>query len=99
MHIPNKSIYLPRRTFLRGLGVTVALPFLECMLPSVTKAASMAPVNGTPRRLVFMYLPNGAEMESWSPKVVGDKFELSPTLAPLQPVRQQVSVLSGLAHV
>jgi hypothetical protein len=99
MHLPNKSIYIPRRTFLRGLGVSVALPFLECMLPSVTKAASMAPVNGTPRRLVFMYLPNGAEMESWTPKSVGDKFDLSPTLAPLQPVRQQVSVLSGLAHV
>ena len=46
-----------------------------------------------------MYLPNGAEMESWTPKAIGDKFDLSPTLAPLQPVRQQVSVLSGLAHV
>ena len=99
MHIPNKSIYLPRRTFLRGLGVTVALPFLECMLPGVMKAASVAPTGGTPRRMVFMYLPNGAEMDSWTPKTVGDKFDLSPTLAPLQPVRQQVSVLSGLAHV
>ncbi|MEP6668836.1 MAG: DUF1552 domain-containing protein [Chthoniobacter sp.] len=99
MHIPKKSIYLPRRTFLRGLGVTMALPFLECMLPDVLKAASVAPVGGTPRRMIFMYLPNGAEMESWTPKVIGDKFELSSTLAPLQAVRQQVSVLSGLAHV
>src|ERR1700709_2695733 len=99
MHIPKKSIYLPRRTFLRGLGVTMALPFLECMLPDVLKAASVAPVGNTPRRMIFMYRPNGAEMESWTPKVIGDKFELSPTLAPLQAVRQQVSVLSGLAHV
>jgi hypothetical protein len=99
MHIPNKSVYLPRRTFLRGLGVTMALPFLECMLPGVVKAASIAPTAGTARRMVFMYLPNGADMESWTPTAVGDKFELSSTLAPLQPVRQQVSVLSGLAHV
>ena len=98
MHIPNKSIYLPRRSFLRGLGVTMALPFLECMLPSVLKAAG-APMGGAPRRMIFVYLPNGAEMDSWTPKVIGDKFDLSPTLAPLQPVRQQVSVLSGLAHV
>jgi hypothetical protein len=99
MHIPNKSIYLPRRTFLRGLGVTVALPFLECMLPRVMKAASLAPTGNTPRRMIFMYLPNGAEMGSWTPKALGDKFDLSPTLAPLKPVQQQVSVLSGLAHV
>jgi hypothetical protein len=99
MHIPNKSIYMPRRTFLRGLGVSIALPFLECMLPNVVKAASMAPVSGPPRRMVFMYLPNGMDMESWTPKAVGDRFDLSPTLMPLQPVQKQVSVLSGLAHV
>lgn len=98
MHIPNKSIYLPRRSFLRGLGVTMALPFLECMLPSVLKAAASS-MGGPPRRMMFVYLPNGAEMDSWTPKVIGDRFDLSPTLAPLQPVRQQVSVLSGLAHV
>lgn len=99
MHIPNRSVYLPRRTFLRGLGVTMALPFLECMLPSVMKAAAASPMGGPPRRMVFMYLPNGMDMESWTPKVIGDKFELSSTLAPLAPVQKQVSVLSGLAHV
>ncbi len=99
MHIPNKSIYLPRRTFLRGLGVSIALPFLECMLPSVMKAAAASPMGGPPRRIVFMYLPNGMDMENWTPKVIGDRFDLSPTLMPLAPVQKQVSVLSGLAHV
>lgn len=99
MHIPNKSIYLPRRTFLRGLGVSIALPFLECMLPGMMKAASVSPTGGPPRRMVFMYLPNGMDMENWTPKMVGDRFDLSPTLMPLQSVQKQVSVLSGLAHV
>ncbi len=100
MHIPNKSIYLPRRTFLRGLGVAIGLPFLECMMPNVMKAAAaVAPIGGLPRRLVFMYLPNGMDMENWTPKGTGDRFDLPSILAPLEPVRQQVSVLSGLAHV
>lgn len=99
MHIPNRSIYLPRRTFLRGLGVTMALPFLECMLPSVMKAAAASAMGGAPRRMVFMYMPNGMDMENWTPKAIGDKFDLPPTLAPLAPVQKQVSVLSGLAHV
>jgi hypothetical protein len=99
MHIPNKSIHLPRRTFLRGLGVTLALPFLECMLPSVVKAAAASPVGGAARRLVFMYLPNGMDMENWTPTSAGDRFELPSILQPLEALRQQVSVLSGLAHV
>jgi hypothetical protein len=97
MHIPDKSLHLPRRTFLRGLGVTMALPFLECMLPGVTKAAGG--LGGAPRRMVFMYLPNGMDMANWTPTAVGDRFDLPSTLQPLMPVRQQVSVLSGLAHV
>jgi len=99
MHIPNKSAYLPRRTFLRGLGVTLALPFLDCMLPSVMKAAAVAPIGGPLRRMVFMYLPNGIDMENWTPKAAGDRFDLPSILQPLEPVRQDVSVLSGLAHV
>ena len=50
MHIPNRSLDLPRRTFLRGLGACIGLPLLECMVPSVTKAASR--LGGAPRRLV-----------------------------------------------
>ena len=98
MHIPDKSLHLPRRSFLRGLGVTMALPFLECMLPSVVKAAAASAMGGAPKRLVFMYLPNGMDMDNWTPSGAGDKFELPSTLQPLTAVRQQVSVLSGLAH-
>ncbi len=97
MHIPDKSLLLPRRTFLRGLGVTMALPFLECMLPNALKAA--AGLGGAPRRMVFMYLPNGMDMANWTPAATGDRFDLPSILQPLLPVRQQVSVLSGLAHV
>ena len=98
MHIPDKSLHLPRRSFLRGLGVTMALPFLECMLPSLLKAAGPSGLSGAVRRMVFMYLPNGMDMENWIPSATGDRFELSSTLQPLLPIRQQVSVLSGLAH-
>jgi hypothetical protein len=99
MHIPDKSLHLPRRSFLRGLGVTMALPFLECMLPGVMKAAAASSIGGATRRLVFMYLPNGMDMDNWTPTAAGDKFELPSILQPLAPVRQQISVLSGLAHV
>jgi hypothetical protein len=95
MHIPDKSLLLPRRTFLRGLGVTLALPFLECMLPTAAKAAGLG---GPPRRLVFMYLPNGMDMANWTPSAAGDRFDLPSTLQPLEPVRKQISILSGLAH-
>ncbi len=94
MHIPDKSIYLPRRTFLRGLGVSLALPFLECMLPAVQAAA----VGGAVRRMVFFYMPNGMDMENWTPKATGSNFELPMILQPLQPHRANFSVLSGLAH-
>ncbi len=94
MHIPDNSIYLPRRTFLRGLGVSLALPFLECMLPAVQAAA----VGGAVRRMVFFYMPNGMDMENWTPKATGANFELPMILQPLQPHRANFSVLSGLGH-
>jgi hypothetical protein len=98
MLIPDKSLQLPRRSFLRGLGVSMALPFLECMLPSMVKAAAAGAMGGAPRRLVFMYLPNGMDMANWTPSATGAQFELPTILQPLQSIRQQVSVLSGLAH-
>jgi hypothetical protein len=96
MHIPSKAAYLPRRTFLRGLGACMALPLLECMMPSISRA--VGPVGGVPRRMVFVYLPNGIDMENWTPKGVGPGFDLPPILEPLTPLRGDVSVLSGLAH-
>ena len=85
---------LPRRTVLRGLGATIALPFLEAMLPAFSPRgqASAKPVH----RFQAFYVPNGMAMEYWSPKGEGSAFELSPILEPLSPFRNQMLVLSGL---
>ena len=96
MHIPSKAAYLPRRTFLRGLGACMALPLLECMRPVISRA--VGPVGGIPRRMVFVYLPNGIDMENWTPKATGATFDLPSILEPLTPLRGEISVLSGLAH-
>jgi hypothetical protein len=93
MHIPSHSNVLPRRTFLRGLGACIALPFLEAMIPPARAA-----LGGAARRMVFIYLPNGMDMENWTPKKTGAGFDLPATLQALQPHQQHLSVLSGLAH-
>ena len=84
---------LPRRMFLRGIGTAVALPFLDGMVPAFATPAATAPV----RRLGVAYVPNGIQMEQWTPAVEGTSFELTPTLAPLAPFRDQLVVISGLA--
>jgi len=81
---------LTRRTVLRGIGASLALPFLEAMVPSARAAAK--PV----RRFLTFYVPNGMAMEYWSPKGESASFELSPILQPLAPFRNQMLVLSGL---
>jgi hypothetical protein len=85
---------LPRRTVLRGLGATMALPFLDAMLPafSTRGLAAAKPVH----RFQTFYVPNGMAMEYWLPKGEGTAFELSPILEPLAPFREQMLVLSGL---
>src|SRR5437867_10491271 len=90
--LTNKTI--PRRAVLRGLGATVALPFLEAMLPPFALRAKAAakPVH----RFQAFYVPNGMAMEYWSPKGEGSGFELSPILEPLAAYRNQMLVLSGL---
>jgi hypothetical protein len=85
---------LPRRTILRGLGATLALPFLDAMVPPFARAARAA---GKPaHRFLTFYVPNGMAMEYWTPKGEGAAFELSPILEPLAPFRDQMLVLSGL---
>ncbi|HIE92486.1 MAG TPA: DUF1552 domain-containing protein [Acidobacteria bacterium] len=86
--------YLPRRTVLRGLGASLALPLLDGMVPALSaqRATAANPV----RRLGAIYVPNGVEMRAWIPAAEG-RLELSPILAPLEPVRDQLCVLSGLA--
>jgi hypothetical protein len=85
---------LPRRTVLRGLGGTLALPFLEAMLPAFSRRglAVAKPVH----RFQTFYVPNGMAMQYWSPKGEGSAFELSPILEPLAPYRNQMLVLSGI---
>src|SRR4051812_7768211 len=89
-----KNWQIPRRAFLKGLGTAMSLPLLESMVP-VTDAATSATA---PRRMAFVYVPNGANMADWTPKVVGANFDLPAILAPLENVRSEFSVLSGLAH-
>ncbi len=84
---------LPRRTFLRGVGATLALPFLDAMVPALKGAEATTPV----RRLGVVYVPNGMAMPYWTPAAQGASFELTPILQPLAPFRDQMLVLSNLA--
>jgi hypothetical protein len=85
---------LPRRTFLKGVGATLALPLLDSMVPAATALAATpaAPV----RRLGFVFMPMGCDITRWTPSG-GDKLgELSPILSSLEPVKQHVSILTGM---
>jgi len=85
---------LPRRTFLRGLGATLALPLLDAMVPSMTAlaATAAAPV----RRLGFVYMPMGCDITRWTPPGAGRLTELSSTLQSLAPVMDQLTVFTNL---
>jgi len=82
---------LSRRGLLRGASAVVALPLLDAMTPAFAATRKAIP------RLVFMYVPNGVNMAMWTPQGTGKGFEFSPTLAALEPFRERVNVLSGLA--
>ncbi len=86
--------HLPRRTFLRGMGATLALPLLDAMIPVATAMAATA---GRPvKRLGFVFMPMGCDLSRWTP-AGGDRLgELSPILQSLAPVKDQISVLSNL---
>src|SRR5580693_9452848 len=93
------SAGLHRRTFLRGAGVALALPWLEAMLPRTLGAAAVGKALATPPvRMAFLFTPNGVIPSAWEPKEVGANFTLSPTLEPLAPVKSEVLVLSGLSQ-
>lgn len=87
---------ISRRTAIRGLGISLALPWLETMQPSVLRASSEAA--GAPRRAAFMFVPNGVHMPDWTPRTPGHGFELPYVLEPLARVRDQLLVISGLTH-
>ncbi|MGE3509606.1 MAG: DUF1552 domain-containing protein [Vicinamibacterales bacterium] len=95
MMVTKKTV--SRRQVLRAAGAAVALPFLDSMVPAF--AGSRALAAAAPRRLGVVYVPNGIMMPSWTPAREGTGFELSPILAPLEPARDYLRVLSGLDGV
>jgi hypothetical protein len=93
------KLALPRRTFLRGLGATFALPLLDAMIPAFSATARAA----APKcRMGFIYVPNGVAMNDavnyWTPTGTGADFELSRILTPLSPFRDRLTIVSGLAQ-
>jgi hypothetical protein len=91
-----RKIALPRRTFLRGVGAAVSLPFLDAMVPAFT---ALARAQGRPRtRFGTVYIPNGAIMEQWIPASVGAGFDIKPILQPLESLKNQLVVVSNLTR-
>ncbi len=97
----NKPPILPRRTFLRGLGATIALPMLEAMMPSRSFAAvasGAAAAGKAPVRMAFMFVPNGVHMPDWVPTADGADYEMPWILQPLRPHREDLLILNGLTQ-
>jgi hypothetical protein len=87
---------LPRRTFLRGVGAAVALPFLEAMVPALTVLAQSGA--RPPLRFGAVYVPNGATMKHWMPPTSGTGLEFTPILKPLEPYREYLNVYGNLSR-
>src|ERR1039457_2243607 len=95
MIVTKKS--LARRSFLRGLGATVTLPLLDAMVPAFAGASTTAAKPAV--RTAFVYVPNGIILDRWTPAVEGPGFEFAPTMKALEPFRDRLLVVSGLAQV
>src|SRR6476620_236411 len=91
MFVAKKA--LPRRTFLRAMGATVALPMLDAMVPALSAAPKPTP------RLGFIYVANGVIQNQWKPAKTGPLEELTPILKSLEPLKHQLNLISGLAHL
>src|SRR5881409_2372636 len=91
MMIPKQKA-LSRRTVLRGAGVALGLPWLEAMMPSARAAAA----GKSPVRMAVLYMANGVNTSQWTPEGTGKDFRLSPTLQPLQDLKDQLLVVSNL---
>ena len=92
MFITKRS--LPRRTVLRGMGATLALPLLDAMVPALTAQARTAAA--PTRRFGAVFVPMGERPSHWTPATTGAGFEFSPILKPLEPFRDAVTVVSNL---
>ena len=83
-----------RRQFLRGVGTAVALPFLDAMVPAMSRASTVKP----PVRMAMVYVPNGIDMRNWNPSYEGKLEELPRIMKPLDPFKQDITVLGNLTH-
>ena len=88
--------HLSRRSVLRGVGVSMALPLLDAMVPAHTALAKTAAA--AKARMAFVYFPHGAVMDKWTPTKDGADFDLPPILAPLKPFQQHLTVISGMEN-
>jgi hypothetical protein len=88
--------HLSRRTVLRGMGASIALPLLDAMIPARTALANTAAAPAP--RFGFVYFPHGAIMDRWAPTTTGTQFELPQILKPLEPFRSQLTIVSGLRN-
>jgi len=94
MMITRKA--LPRRTFLKGMGTAVALPFLDAMMPAMATAQTTKAAR--PVRMAFVYVPNGIDMRHWNPSYEGELGKLPQTLVPMEPFRKDITLLGNLTH-
>lgn len=94
MNAPHIARPFSRRRFLRGAGVTLALPLLECMTPVFSRAAQTA----APRRMLIISNNLGFLPKPFFPTATGSDYELTPTLAPLAEVKREFSIFSGMSH-
>jgi len=88
-----QKLAIPRRTFLRGMGATIALPLLDAMAPALSAAPKATP------RFSFLYISNGVIQDQWTPATTGAGYELTPILRPLAAHKSDINVISGLAHL
>jgi len=95
MYLSRKHI--SRRAMLRGVGATIALPFLDAMNPSAT-AWAQTPAGKPATRLAFVGFPHGAIMDKWSPAETGTGYTMSPILEPLKAFREHLTIVSGLRN-
>ena len=94
MYITKK--FISRRTLLKGAGYGLGLPLLDAMIPAATALSATA---AAPKlRMAFVYFPHGAVMNQWTPKAEGPDFDLPPIIAPLKPLQQHLTVISGLEN-
>jgi len=94
----KKGWLIPRRTFLRGMGAAMAVPFLDAMRPLGRALAAEATGLGRIPRMAFLYVPNGVHMQEWTPKANGTDFALPGILQPLEPFKKDLLVLTGLTQ-